>query len=387
MEPIIDPRRGDFEDDASSTKRRSLLSLAGSLLVEISLPKLALAWLLMLVLPSLLLGLAPLVASAWVDAVKVKWKTTHSLTEIWPVLLFAVVVGLGLFGSRALFRLAKSSFWSVNSLAVEPVYVIFREGLRFFAEKLLPSRATKIQYAALRAAAAAAAGILICGLALLTLMLAWPGSRWVGTIADLTALHLLAPVALANSVVLVSAYLAVAAIVWGIADASMAQPHPLDKFQSPPDPGRRWRIAHLSDIHMVGERYGFRIESGRWGPRGNERLKQVLAQLELLHANDPLAAILITGDITDAGRSSEWAEFLDALAAHPQLAERILLLPGNHDLNVADRANPAPLNCRQARTGGCASFVFCPPCVPFRAGVSISSIMKRASWESVLPTY
>ena len=54
MKPIIDPRNGDFEDDASSTKRRSLISLAGSLLVEISLPKLALAWLLMLVLPSLL---------------------------------------------------------------------------------------------------------------------------------------------------------------------------------------------------------------------------------------------------------------------------------------------------------------------------------------------
>jgi hypothetical protein len=37
MKPILDPRDGDIEDDASSTKRRSLLSLAGSLLVEISL--------------------------------------------------------------------------------------------------------------------------------------------------------------------------------------------------------------------------------------------------------------------------------------------------------------------------------------------------------------
>ena len=35
---IIDPRRGDVEDDASSTKQRSMLSLAGSLLAEISLP-------------------------------------------------------------------------------------------------------------------------------------------------------------------------------------------------------------------------------------------------------------------------------------------------------------------------------------------------------------
>jgi hypothetical protein len=34
MKPIIDPRDGDIEDDASSTKRRSLFSLAGSLLVS-----------------------------------------------------------------------------------------------------------------------------------------------------------------------------------------------------------------------------------------------------------------------------------------------------------------------------------------------------------------
>lgn len=44
MKAVIDPRRGDVEDDASSSKRRSLLSLAGSLLAEISLPKLAVAW-------------------------------------------------------------------------------------------------------------------------------------------------------------------------------------------------------------------------------------------------------------------------------------------------------------------------------------------------------
>ena len=43
MRPEIDPRRGDIEDDASSSKRRSMLSLAGSLLVEISLPKLLVA--------------------------------------------------------------------------------------------------------------------------------------------------------------------------------------------------------------------------------------------------------------------------------------------------------------------------------------------------------
>ncbi len=65
MRPAIDPRRGDIEDDASSTKRRSLLSLAGSLLAEISLPKLAVAFTLLVVVPGLALGVAPIVVAIW----------------------------------------------------------------------------------------------------------------------------------------------------------------------------------------------------------------------------------------------------------------------------------------------------------------------------------
>src|SRR5260370_18823599 len=69
-----------------------------------------------------------------------------------------------------------------------------------------------------------------------------------------------------------------------------------------------------------------------------------MARLEAEHAARPLDLILITGDMTDAGRSGEWAEFFDILAGHPDLADRILILPGNHDVNVVDRANPARLD-------------------------------------------
>src|SRR3954454_10616276 len=62
---LIDPRDGDIEDDAASPARRSLLAIAGSLLVEISLPKLLFAWTVSLLLPAVLLGIAPLVATAW----------------------------------------------------------------------------------------------------------------------------------------------------------------------------------------------------------------------------------------------------------------------------------------------------------------------------------
>ena len=41
---ILDPRLGDMENDRSATKQRSLLSIAGSLLAEISLTKLLFVW-------------------------------------------------------------------------------------------------------------------------------------------------------------------------------------------------------------------------------------------------------------------------------------------------------------------------------------------------------
>ncbi len=342
IKPVIDPRAGDIEDDASSTNSRSLFTLAGSLLSEISLPKLAAAWLLLLIAPCLLLGISPLIATAW--ARKFFGDIASAYFGLWPFFLLVVLLAIGWFGGRPLFRLVERSFWSLNSLIVEPCYAVAREGLQQLVEYPLPDRASKIRRGRWRAAAAGAAGILICALALLLLMLAWPSSRWIGTVSDLIAPLHLAPVALANGIVLLSAYLAGAALVWAFADATMPPPRDFHDFQSGASAGRRWRVAHLSDLHVVGERYGFRIESGRSGPRGNERMKELLRELDLIHANNPLDLLLITGDMTDAGRSAEWAEFLDMVARHPALAQRMLMLPGNHDLNIVDRANPARLD-------------------------------------------
>jgi hypothetical protein len=342
IKPLIDPRDGDVEDDASSTKTRSLLALAGSLLSEISLPKLLFAWLIMLVGPCLLLGISPLIASAWLS--RIFGNIASSYAGLWPLFALALLLAIGWFGGRPLFRLAERSFWSLNSLFVEPCYAVAREGLQQLVEHPLSERSSKIRRGRWRAVASTIAGILICALALLILKLAWPSSRWVGNVSDLIEPLHLAPVALANGVVLIAAYLAAAALVWAFADATMPRPRDFHDFQAESQTGRRWRVAHLSDLHVVGERYGFRIESGRSGPRGNERLKDLLRELEAVHTKNPLDAILITGDMTDAGLSGEWAEFLDVVALHPALAQRMLMLPGNHDLNVVDRANPARLD-------------------------------------------
>jgi 3',5'-cyclic AMP phosphodiesterase CpdA len=339
MRPIVDPRNGDVEDDASSTKRRTLISLAGSLLAEISLPKLLAAWAILIVLPALMLGAAPLLASIWISTVSSKAAAIY--TGLLPPILLAILIGVGWFGGKPLWRLVETNFWSLNALAVQPAYALSREALRQLAERFLPADADQRSRDTVRAISAAASGLLICGISAWFIVLAWPGTRWTGSLADLSSPTTLVHVALHNSIVIVAAYLAVAGLAWGLADTAMTQPNDLPRYAPTPTMGKIWRVVHLSDIHVVGERFGFRIEGGRSGPRGNERFKHTLAELDAIHAQRPIDLILITGDITDAGRSSEWAEFIDALSPYPHLAELMVILPGNHDLNVVDRANPA----------------------------------------------
>ncbi len=337
---LVDPRDGDIEDDAASPGQRSLLAIAGSLLVEISLPKLLFAWTVTLLFPALLLGFTPLVATAWFSSAS---EHLLALTEIGAALVLVMIATLGWFGWRPLLRIAEVNFWSLNALAVQPGYTLCREALRHIAERLFHWYSAGAR-ARLGAMSSAGAGIIVCGCAASVAILAWPASRWIGTVADIVTLHRLVVPMLANAIVLVSGYLAIASLAWGFADASMDQPIDLATFDEALPAGRTWRIAHLSDLHVVGERYGFRIESGRGGPRGNERLARLMICLANIDAADPLDLLLVTGDMTDAGRATEWAEFFDAISQYPNLAARMIVLPGNHDLNIVDRANPARLD-------------------------------------------
>jgi predicted MPP superfamily phosphohydrolase len=342
MTPLIDPRQGDIEDDASSTKSRSLLSLAGSMLVEISLPKLAAAWLLLVALPCVLLGLTPLILSAWFGTFSRSVSTAYG--GLLPLALILLVVAIGWFGGRAVFRAAEQAFWALNSMAVQPGYALCREAIRHAAEFVLARRLNDSQRARLRSVSAAGAGLMLSAIALFAAWLVGPYTLWTAEFSDLlTPLQLVVP-ALANAAVILFGYCAAAAFVWGMADAAMDQPRDWSNFAHSDSLSRSWRVVHLSDVHVVGEQYGFRLESGRLGSRGNERLARLLERLEAIHAEKPLDHILISGDITDAGRSAEWAEFFTAILRHPKLAERMLILPGNHDINVVDRTNPARLD-------------------------------------------
>jgi 3',5'-cyclic AMP phosphodiesterase CpdA len=340
VEAILDPRLGDMENDRSATKQRSLLAIAGSLLAEISLPKLIFAWATSILLPAVLLGLAPLALTGWIGAASGRLAEASGIGVVIAVLAVLAIVWIGW---RPLLRLVETNFWSLNALAIQPGYALWREALRHLAERSLKSR-RGAALARLRAMSCAGAGLVLFAVAALVALGAWPATRWIGTVADFASPHLLILPTIANTIVVMFSYLAVAALVWGFADATADQPLDLETFDAASLGDRVWRVAHLSDVHVVGERYGFRIESGRAGPRGNGRLVQAMGRLAALHAARPLDLVLISGDMTDAGISAEWAEFLDIVAMYPELGERMLILPGNHDLNIVDRANPARLD-------------------------------------------
>jgi metallophosphoesterase superfamily enzyme len=265
-----------------------------------------------------------------------------TLTEIGAALIAAITILVGWFSWKPLFQIAENAFWSLNALAVQPIYAFGREGLRHATEAgrtLSGDRRGR-----LRAVNSAGSGIIVSASALLAALMIWPSSRWIGGFEYFSFPHLLIIPSIANAAVLMLSYLSCASLLWGFADARMAQPVNITVFDDGAAHGRVHRVAHLSDLHAVGERYGFRIESGRAGPQGNERLEDVMAKLSAIHALDPLDHVLVSGDLTDAGRATEWAEFAEILTRYPDIASRLLLLPGNHDLNIVDRSNPARLD-------------------------------------------
>lgn len=335
--PLVDPRRGDIEADESSPERRSLLAIAGNLIAEVSFPKLALATLMLVVIPAIIIGIAPLAVVIWFNNLA----RAPGGSGLGAALITGVLIALAWYGGRPLLRAVERSFWSLNAMAIQPSYAACREGLMHLASRLRRANEGEASRARTRAVSSALSGIAICIISLAIFAAIWPSTHWAGTLADLRTPHWLTLAALANALAVAAAYVAAAGLVWGVADATMPQPRVLGAFRNPGDFVRSWRVAHVSDIHVVGERYGFRLGSGRAGPRGNDCVAAVLARLDELHRRQPLDAIIVTGDLTDAGTSAEWAELLDAFAAAPRLASLIVALPGNHDLNVVDRANPA----------------------------------------------
>lgn len=227
MKSLVDPRCGDIEDDASSTKSNSLLMMAGNMLGEISFAKLLVAWLALFIVPAVIIGVTPLIASAWLG--KLAGRLTPAIGIV-PIAILAIIAALGWLFGRRLLRLAESSFWSLNALVIEPVYIACREIMRHIAENFLADGASPHERERIRAWAAAASGLSISLTALAVFVAVWPSTQWIGQFSDLAAPMHLMRTAIANTVAVSCAYLVVAAFAWGIADATMPPPRDLQCF-------------------------------------------------------------------------------------------------------------------------------------------------------------
>ncbi|MFJ3836572.1 metallophosphoesterase [Streptomyces sp. NPDC090054] len=111
-------------------------------------------------------------------------------------------------------------------------------------------------------------------------------------------------------------------------------------------------IAHLSDVHLDG------------GPRAAERTRAVMDYLDALPHD--LDAVLVSGDIADTGKPSEYEEARALLASrHPTV-----ICPGNHDERVAYRRvmlgeeQPSELPVDQVLRGAGFVLAVCDSSVP-----------------------
>jgi hypothetical protein len=252
-------------------------------------------------------------------------------------MVLAIAAGILWRWGRRVLRAVERNFWALNAALVQPLYMAVRELVGLVLEKVAPTRDFA---AARRVAGLVAGGVLALGAALVALA---AGPLPSVIVEDFSPAGLLraAGDSLNNGIWAVAIYLMIGAPAWSVAEALAGSPQEIDDAITPGTPA--WRVAHLSDIHLVGDPYGFRLECGRDGPRGNGRVDAALAALEAEDARARLDWVLVTGDVTDAGRNAEYIAFEDTLARHPALRDRMLVIPGNHDVNIVDRANPARL--------------------------------------------
>ena len=81
------------------------------------------------------------------------------------------------------------------------------------------------------------------------------------------------------------------------------------------------RVAHISDLHVGGHDDSMQFSS------------KILSIAE----STDFDIIALTGDITDAGKLEEWEQFL-TISALEKTNERVVLVPGNHDLNTWEKS-------------------------------------------------
>jgi predicted MPP superfamily phosphohydrolase len=334
---IWDLRRGDADDNRTSPNGRGWRSVVISTALESNYLAASIAFVALIIVPALLVGLVPPLLFTYgrskLGAATVM--RTHPLTA---VLSLAALAGVAIWIARPLLARAVDNLWHLHYTLVFPLFVGLRESICVGMDWLSGDTHASAALDRRRRAGTVLAAMLMAGGGLLLAfsvgVLANPG------ITDVV----MQPVAvmkagLSNAAVFLGLSTFAASLFW--LSREIAAQRPLRDWSPGPaaDHASIVRVAHLSDLHLVGERYGYRMECGTLGPRGNRSARRALRRLRAIHASTPIDCVLVTGDVTDAGTRAEWVEFLDVLRGFPDISARVLFVPGNHDVNIVDRTN------------------------------------------------
>ena len=333
---VWDLRRGDDDDNRTSPQSgvRGIL-LSGAL--EFNYLKAPIGFLALIVVPALLVGIAPSVLFTYGQLI------LHTATSTGTGLvafLLAVLAGAALWIGRPLLSMAFDSFWHLHYTLVFPMFVALRELLLSVSQWFRSGSATPERLAHARRLGAILAALLLAGLAMaLALSVEFSVGLQVVNVERVRP-WAVAKAALANAAVVLGLSTVVTSLYWLVRELRFSDP----VLDWTPDPSKletsTVRIAHLSDLHLVGERYGYRMQAGTSGPRGNRLTRNAFRKLAAIQALNPVDRVLVTGDITDAGTRAEWLAFLDLLRSCPRLSARLSFVPGNHDTSIVDRTNP-----------------------------------------------
>jgi 3',5'-cyclic AMP phosphodiesterase CpdA len=338
--PIWDMRRGDADDNRTSPYGRGMWKVVLSAALDFNILKASLAALVLVIGPALLIGLAPSLA---VYVAQLTLQTANSWGNHPLVIIFwTAVLAIAAFAiGRPLLLRGVDIFWHLHYTLIFPAIVVLREMLQILAERVPGRPRTPEQLHRRRRAASVLAALILASAGA---VLAWKVRVSFGLqLIDAGHIHLWPAVkaAMGNAALVLGLSTVFESGYWLWRELTLNDPV-LDWHPSTPGTSfAATRIAHLSDLHVVGGRYDFRMESGLLGPQGNECIRKALRKLSTIQADGALGRIVMTGDVTDDGTRGEWAALLDLLEEYPGIRRRLYFVPGNHDLNIVDRAHPA----------------------------------------------
>jgi 3',5'-cyclic AMP phosphodiesterase CpdA len=340
VECIWDLRRGDHDDNRSSPLGGSLRSVVLSAVLEFNYLKAPIVFLALVIIPALLVGIALSVAGTYGQLLL--HAATLAGAKLFIALgVLAVLLAAALWTGWPLLKLAFYNFRHLHYSLIFPIFVALREVLRSLVERLGGHSKTPQQMNRRRRLCTVLAALLFAGGGLALAMTATVSIDL--KLVDVERIRMWPTIkaALSNAAVVLGISTVFESMYWLWRELTLSGPILDWAPDVAPAASPRMRVAHLSDLHLVGERYGCRMECGTRGPRGNLSFRNALRQLAAIHAQTPLHHVLVTGDVTDAGTRAEWAEFIDILRGCPEMRERLSFVPGNHDVNVVDRTNPA----------------------------------------------